>query len=255
MAMPVFTLGDAKRRTVEDLRAGLNTYNYPALVQTRSARLLLNYPAKNSDFVYFCADKLEGAALKAGGKWWTIEAPQPNLDPDVLPPIDDVFMYLRDLQRRDFIATPDPFALEFVAKDMCEWYGRYLGISSKELFDSVSDYIEPRYSYVDAFLDLLFTLQHNGQIHIEHADAAAAVKRPKVTALIIDDAAGEVYMHRSRLNTALRNMDLPAVDLVHIQEDAEMFNIAVDKPEMRDGLTIPLDHWHRQLALWRTSNL
>lgn len=255
MAMPTHTLGDAKRKTVEDLRAGLGTYNYPSLVQTRSARLLANYPAKNTDFIYFVADKLEGATMKAGGHWWTIEAPQLNLDPDILPPVDDLFTYLQDLQKRDFPVPMGCDGLDFIARDMCEWYGRAMGLNSEELYTSVSAYVKPTYSYTIALVDLIIAMKHHGHMHIEHSDIEAAIKKPKYNAVVIDDAANQVYMHRSRLNTALKGMDLPVIDMLHIANDANTLGYAQETAEPRDGLTLSLEFWHQRVAAWKSANL
>lgn len=253
--MPTYLLDDGKKKPIETLRGLLGKYNYPARVETKVTGLLGAYPARNNDFIYLSADKLEGAVLKAAGGWWVIDAPQPNLDPDVLPPIDDFFMYLADLQKRDYNIVTDIESVDAVAADICNYYRRYLNLRGNGHVEGIAELLKVTYSRADSFIDLLYRLQTCGHLRLERTDMAEALKTPLAHEVIVDDAREQVFMSRSRLDRLLKHLRLPALDLLDIQD--EMFQRG-SKPEderFSDGVVIPLEYWNKRAAHWKTVNL
>ncbi len=240
----------------ESVRACLDRYGYPSLVETAAQNLLYSWPVRNSDNVFLTVTPLEAAALRTGGNWLCVEAPEVRQDLEQLPPFDDVLMYLVDLQRRKF-QLPELPLFEAVMQDWVGWYKRYACLDeSEDLAQKVRRCLTPQQMPSEVLVELCGMLHSENRLKLEYTNfidglRAGTVPSGDRVGIWIDSTDRRVFLSRPALRKALSTARLPQSELGAATEDLVRRQLMVIPNLPVEGWILPLSFFEETIRAWQ----
>ena len=253
--MPILPL-DKSPKACDLAREKLNPYGYPSYVETSAPGQLRYYPVANRDNVVVAADILEAAAFAVGGRWLVIQAPKLYSE-NCLPPLHDVFLYLADLQRRDYDLNAQVPLHEAILEDFCDWYARYLCFSQADTLAEARGLMQKQQPPGDCLLNLCYWLYSMGEMPLHRHPFMAQLLECGVfdtkEGIIMDEDAKKVFVSRRRLFKSIKVHQLPLPDVTMAVDDLVRRKLIADVEPDIDGWIVDMDHWNAQAKAWKAA--
>jgi len=233
----------------------------PTFIEPQTYGLIRNFPNPFHKFCLLQAERSESTALACGGPWLRIYAPNLRSDSNNLPPIDDMFNYLIDLQSRQY-NLPGGDLLDSLLEDMAAWYQKYLG-GQEDMLAALKAMVLPPLLPGDGLVELICWLHQSGRIDVSRAELSTQVVGGTVvecvnrgrsivrTAIIYGTAEKAVYISRSVLGTVLARDKLAQPDFTRITDDLANRRLLFTNYNTPDGWVIQRSHWDERVSAWK----
>lgn len=236
--------------SIEHLVSTLRQHNYPVFVDMWGAKQIALWPPKIDGSIIAKMSPIEAAALGTNQPWIHIFGSSYRHDANVMPPFDDVLMYLTKLQKNKYHLDMTTTTFNAVLHDMCEFFGDYIpGIEPSKL------YSEANRSYIhyqnagDCFIELVAWLFHSGKLGMDSTEE----DMPKLginASLVHNAKVGWVYVSRDAVYAACRHIRCPLPDLYRVEQDLISRQCLVETGIER-GIMIKQETWDTQLKFWK----
>lgn len=249
--LTTYALEHGHAKVLGGIRSGLDAYGYPSFVDPVREGLLSSYPVSNSDHVFVGVSLLEGAALAVGGNWFFINAPKINTTGSRMPLIDDILLYLVDLQGRDFALPEDVNLARSVLVDFLVWYEMYLRRPLPRVRKEAFRMLRFPRNAGTALMQLTVQLYRAGEMGIDHVpfiEREGGLKLDPKIGVVIDDEQGHVFLSRSGLLHAVRRAKLPMPNLQAATEGLISRELLHRRGADMDGWVVPLISWEGSVA-------
>jgi hypothetical protein len=233
----------------------------PTFIEPQTYGLIRNFPNPFHKFCLLQAERSESTALACGGPWLRIYAPNLRSDSNNLPPVDDMFNYLIDLQSRQY-NLPAGDLMDALLEDMAAWYQKYLG-GQEGLLAALKTMVLSPLLPGDGLIELVCWLHQSGRIDVHRAELSTQVVGGTVTecarrgqtnvrtAIVYGTAEKAVYVSRSVLGTVLARDKLSQPDFARITDDLANRRLLVDGYNTPDGWVIQRSHWDACVSNWK----
>lgn len=243
-----------KPAEIDSVRSWVKTFDFPALVETTESKKLADYPPTNNDDVFVACNEMEAASFGVGGGWLILNGMQTYNDTQPLPPIDDVFNYLLDLQERsmEIISEPDESLIVAVLRDFCRWYADYLNLDEALLFREANHMLQAP-SAGESLINLYIAMVKQDKLVCNCSDfmkALAVHSEPRGGAVLIDNIENKVLLNRRLLAAAMKQNGLPRPDFSMATRDLVGKDILRPCNDQEKGWIIEKDFWETSVRLW-----
>jgi len=239
----------------DGIQQQIGRYGYPLYVDAPGQRLLRYWTHDSNTRLFMTVEEYEAIALACGAPWVLIYGARMATTMDRLPPMDDILLYLVDLQNRNFDLPKKDTVIESVLRDMCAWYQDYVDEDTSR-YTGAARVLRPSILPGDAVIELFcHFLQrqlttHSYEPFMGDIRLGKAPRTDKY-GVLIDMDAKRVLLSRVMLRSAAERARLPSPDLVRISDDLVKRGLITNMEAPVDGWIVPLDFWERRVAAWQ----
>ena len=210
----------------------------------------------------FMLDMSEGeaTALGVGDQWAFVNAPVVANQSRKLPSLRGVMRYLVWLQSQSFVLQPASSLHESVLQSLNEWATADLNAVDHNVFKRAESMLwgPGRFNIDRRMLHLVFWLVSNGRLKLAMEPFYATFSggsMPTKKGVLVDQAAGKVFINLLELGNVIRTSKLPSPDL-----DEAVRHALTDKQTTgfelgNDCFVVSHKYWSDELTRWRQLRL
>lgn len=251
-----FILSSTRAEPIQKLLEDIRAFDYPAYVQFPPNFMGPKATLGNDD-MWVPASPVEASGLGTIGRWIQLYAPQTCTDSHIGVYFDDILNYLLHLQTGGYVIESE-LPLEFaVLDDLCHWFGEHTG-NAKEILAlrNVARGMLYMPTPGDAMIDLAAWMHVGGKIAIDHTNFVAQLKADMPvdsgsSPVLVDDAAGMIYISRFAVHNSLTNLPTLRPDSELISQDFSSRGVLRMEGYSLEGWIVDKEHWDRRIKAWK----